>query len=363
MAARQFVPNLRALENLFYSLAMSRPDPIRIALMGAGRMGSLHARNARDNPRIDLAWIIDPKPEPAARISAETGARAATLEAVLADEKVAGIIIASSTDAHLGDSLICLEAGKAVFCEKPLSLSSKELEAALPRLTSAALPPLFVAFNRRFDPHLAALKRRIDEGAIGRLESLHLVNHDPAPPDPAFIPRSAGLLRDFTTHDFDTASWLLDEPIVDVFAMASTLIDPQIAELGDVDTAKLILRTAHGMLCTISNSRRSGYGYDQRSQAFGSEGSIAVENVRETALISWREVGAALAPFPFGFADRYADAYRGELDHFIDVIESKASPRTGFRESLAAIRLADAAAKSLETGSVVSLASADASHA
>ena len=328
---------------------------IKIAQLGAGRMGSLHGRNAAANPRFDLAWIVDPLEGAAARLAADTGAAPATLEEVLADPEVKGVIVASSTDAHLADTLTCLRRGKAVFCEKPLSLSAGELEAAETELCDPALPPLLVAFNRRFDPHIGALAAGIAEGRIGRLESLHIVNHDPATPSLDFIPRSGGLFRDFTIHDFDLVAWLMQEAVVEVFAFASCLIDPRIAELGDTDTAKTVLRGADGALCVISNSRRSGYGYDQRLEAFGSKGALRIENLRDDALVQWRETGPLEAPFPYAFPDRYGDAYRAELEHFADVIEGKAKARAGFAESLGAIRLANAAQLSVQSGAPVHL--------
>lgn len=328
---------------------------IRIAQLGAGRMGALHARNAAVNPRLDLAWIVDPRRDSAQRLATETSAEIADLDEVLADPDVRGVIIASSTDTHLAHTLMCLKAGKAVFCEKPLSLSTAELEASEAALRDPALPPLLVAFNRRFDPHIGALAANLAGGRIGRLESLHIVNHDPATPTLDFIPRSGGLFRDFTIHDFDLATWLMEAPIVEVFAFSSCLIDPAIAGLGDTDTAKTILRAESGALCVISNSRRSGYGYDQRLEAFGSQGALRIENLREDALSRWGADGPRESPFPFGFPERYAAAYRAELDHFADVIEGKAQPRTGFAASLSAIRLADAAQLSASSGAPVRL--------
>ena len=236
---------------------------IKVAQLGAGRMGAIHARNAAANPRLDLVALVDPRPEVAGPLAQALGARLASFDAVLADPDIKGIIVASSTDAHLDNALDALRAGKVVFCEKPLDLDLARLLAASGELEKAE-GKLFVAFNRRFDPHYQALKARIDSGAIGQLESLHIVNHDPATPPPAFIPTSGGLFKDFTIHDFDLAPWLMGERPVQVFAWASCLIDPEIGRLGDVDTAKVVLTTASGRLCMISNSRRSGYGYDQR---------------------------------------------------------------------------------------------------
>jgi myo-inositol 2-dehydrogenase/D-chiro-inositol 1-dehydrogenase len=328
---------------------------IKIALLGAGRMGALHGRNAAASPRFDLAWIIDPAEALAGKLAAETGAQVTSLEAALADPEVKAVIVASSTDAHLENTRQCLAAGKAVFCEKPLSLFADELEAVAAELTDPAQPPLLVAFNRRFDPHIGALASSLAAGEVGRLESLHIVNHDPATPSLDFIPRSGGLFRDFTIHDFDLAAWLMGQEIVEVFAVTACLIDPKIAELGDVDTAKTILTGADGALCVISNSRRSGYGYDQRLEAFGAKGALRIENLRVDALTRWTEAGPRDSAFPYAFPDRYGDAYRAELDHFADVIEGKASSRAGFAESLGAIRLANAAQLSVEAGAPVRL--------
>ena len=336
---------------------------IRTVLFGAGRMGALHARNAFANPRFDLAYVVDPNEAAATRLAQTVGAKSGNLDTVLDDGTVEAAIIASSTDAHLDDALTCLEAGKAVFCEKPLSLSAEALERSAARLSDPALPPLLVGFNRRFDPHLSALQRRLAAGEIGALESLHIVNHDPAAPSLDFIPRSGGLFRDFTIHDFDMADWLLGLPIVEVFAFASCVVDPAIAGLGDVDTAKTLLRTSRGSLCMISNSRRTGYGYDQRVEAFGAGGALRVGNVRSDVVERWDSGGPTEAPFPYGFADRYAEAYRLELDHFADTIQRGVTPRTGFGASLRAIRLADAAARSAAEGRPIPLEPGETAHA
>jgi myo-inositol 2-dehydrogenase/D-chiro-inositol 1-dehydrogenase len=250
-------------------------------------------------------------------------------------------------------------AGKAVFCEKPLSLDADTLAAALPELEAPSLP-VFVAFNRRFDPHLRTLKKHVADGSVGIPESLHIINHDPALPNLAFVPNSGGLFKDFTIHDFDTAAWLLDEPFVELFAEGACLIDPAIAELDDIDTAKLVLRSKSGALCLISNSRRTGYGYDQRVELFGSKGAVQVDNVSSAQVRRLDADGARDEPFPYSFAERYADGYRAELDHFADVLAGLASPATGPRDSLRALRLADAAERSMKARAPVFLAAGDA---
>jgi len=327
---------------------------IKVAQLGAGRMGAVHARNAAANPRLNLVALVDPRPDVAGPLAAELGAQLKSFDEVLADPEIKGVIVASSTDAHLDNTLSALRAGKKVFCEKPLDLHLATLLAAKGELEKAE-DSLFVAFNRRFDPHYRALKARIDGGDIGALESLHIVNHDPATPPPAFIPTSGGLFKDFTIHDFDLAPWLMGERPVEVFAWASCLIDPQIGELGDVDTAKVLLTTATGRLCMISNSRRTGYGYDQRIEAFGSKGAARVDNVTNTAVSVWGESGAKADKFPYAFIDRYAGAYAAEMDHFADVLAGKTKPEAGLAASISSLELAEAAARSAATGAPVRL--------
>ena len=327
----------------------------KIALLGAGRMGAVHGRNAAANPRLDLAYLIDPRTEAAGLLSRELGCAEASFADALADPGLAGVIIASSTDTHLELALACLAAGKAVFCEKPLDLDLTRLREHAAAF-SAARAPLFVAFNRRFDRQFQTLKARIASGAIGRLETLNITSHDPAAPPPAFIPTSGGLFRDFTIHDFDMARWLLGEEPAELFAWASCLTDPAIAAAGDVDSARIVLKTGSGRLCVISNTRRSGYGYDQRAEAYGSKGMALAANPRTTTLETWTEAGAMAAPIYAGFQARYASAYRSEMDHFADVVTGAAEPVTGYEDSVRALALSEAANRSLQTGSPVVLA-------
>jgi myo-inositol 2-dehydrogenase/D-chiro-inositol 1-dehydrogenase len=317
-------------------------------------MGGLHARNVAASPRFTLAAVADHNEELARELANELGAPVRTYTDVLADPGIEAVLVASSTSSHLENVLLAVGAGKAVFCEKPLSLDADTLADALPEIEGSARP-VFVAFNRRFDPHLRDLKHQLQEGAIGALETLHIVNHDPATPRPDFIPRSGGLFKDFTIHDFDTARWLVGEEFIELYAAGACLIDPEIGSLGDIDTAKLILRSVSGKLCLISNSRRTGYGYDQRVELFGSAGALRVDNVHETSVARLNEAGTSETSFPYSFAERYAEAYRNELDHFADVLDGNASPSTGPRDSLRALRLADAADHSFRSGAPVKL--------
>ncbi|HEY5070931.1 MAG TPA: inositol 2-dehydrogenase [Caulobacteraceae bacterium] len=320
---------------------------IEVALVGAGRIGAVHGQNAAAHRDLRLAAIDDPDGAAGAALAAQTGARLASLDEILADPGIAGVIIASPTAEHLAQATACIAAGKAVLLEKPLDLDLNRAQAAAGALSGRRL---LVGFNRRFDPHFAALKAHLDSGAIGSLETLHIISHDPAPPGAAYSRSSGGLFKDMAIHDFDIARWLLGEEPVSVVAAASRLVDPDSTDDLDGDTAKVVLATASGRLAVISNSRRSGYGYDQRVEAFGAKGRAGVGNVGATETDLWTEAGRTASRLKHFFLDRYADAYRRELDHFADILAGRAAPAVSYADGLAALALAEAAALSARTG-------------
>lgn len=323
----------------------------KLALLGAGRIGRIHAANAVAHPDLVLACIVDPVADAAQALARETGAAVADLDQALADPEIAGVIVASSTDAHLDHCRRAAAAGKAIFCEKPIDLDLERARAASGDLANARL---FLGFNRRFDPNFQSLKVRLDSGAVGKLETLHIISHDPAPPPVSYIKVSGGLFKDMAIHDFDMARWLLGEEPSEVFAAGECLVDPAIGEAGDIDTAKTLLRMPSGRICMISNSRRSGYGYDQRIEAFGSGGMVRAGNVTESTVQVWGENGAAADRFQNFFLDRYRDAYRLEMEHFAAMLGG-AAPSVGYADGVAALALAEAAAESLRAGRPVRL--------
>jgi myo-inositol 2-dehydrogenase/D-chiro-inositol 1-dehydrogenase len=325
-----------------------------IALFGTGRIGRIHARNVMAHPALRLKYLVDPAPE-TAELARQTGSARAEADQVLADPGIAGVIIASPTHLHLEQCLQAVAAGKAVFCEKPIDLDLQKARAARTRLTAPDVR-LLLGFNRRFDPNFSALESRLQHGTVGTLESLQITSHDPAPPPLAYVRTSGGLFKDMAIHDFDMARWLLDEEPVEVFASASCLVDPAIGAAGDVDTAKTILKTASGRLCVISNSRRSGYGYDQRIEAFGSRGLARADNILESSVSVWTDAGMASDALQNFFLDRYAEAYRRELAHFADILAGKARPAVGYEDAVAALGLAEAAGNSARSGLVVRVA-------
>jgi myo-inositol 2-dehydrogenase/D-chiro-inositol 1-dehydrogenase len=321
----------------------------QIALIGAGRIGRIHAANVAAHPDLRLSHVVDPSAEAAQAVSAGTGAQAAALDAVLADPGVDGVIIASSTDTHLDYCLRAEAAGKAIFCEKPIDLDLARARAAADALKGARL---LLGFNRRFDPNFQALKARLTEGVVGALETLQITSNDPAPPPVAYVKVSGGLFKDMAIHDFDMARWLLAEEPTEVFAWGSCLVDPAIGAAGDIDTARTVLKTATGRLCVIANSRRSGFGYDQRIEAYGSAGMVRADNILESSVRTWTEEGARADRFQNFFLDRYREAYRREMAHFAEILNG-AVPRVGYADGVAALALAEAAARSLQSGQPV----------
>jgi myo-inositol 2-dehydrogenase/D-chiro-inositol 1-dehydrogenase len=327
----------------------------KVAQFGAGRIGAIHARNVAAHPDLALAFIVDPATDAARALAAATGAKVATTEEVYSDPSIDAVVIASSTNTHLDHCLAAARSGKAVWCEKPLDLDLDRLESHLAELEPVA-DRLLLGFQRRFDPTFRTLRARLRAGEIGAIETLHITSHDPAPPPVSYIKLSGGIFKDMTIHDFDMARWLLEEPVACVFASASNLIDPAIGEAGDFDMAKVILRTTSGRLAVISNTRRSGYGYDQRVEAYGPLGRLAANNMRETEVEAWTGQGAASDRFENFFLTRYAKAYAAEADHFAEVLAGRQSPVASVADGLGALRLAVAAQESASTGLPVQLA-------
>ena len=327
---------------------------ISICLFGAGRIGSIHAENITRHPGARLRAIVDVDRAAAERLASRYGAAVGTQASVLADPAIDAVVIASSTNTHADLIEAAARAGKAVFCEKPLDLDRRRAEASLAVVAECGAP-LMLGFNRRFDPHFARLERQLRDGRIGRIELLSITSRDPSPPPLAYVRVSGGLFRDMMIHDFDMARWLLGEEPVEIFAAASVLVDPAIGAAGDVDTALVTLRTGSGALCQISNSRRAVYGYDQRIEILGSNGALKADNVPlSTVAFAGAEgiISDKLLPF---FLERYAEAYRLELDHFVDALARGAPPLPGGVDGVKALALADAALQSLETRRAIAL--------
>src|SRR6516165_3364046 len=327
---------------------------ISFCQFGAGRIGAIHASNVAAHPEARLNTIVDTDRAAAQRLAERYGAVLCDQAEALADPAIDAVLIASSTDTHADLVEAAARAGKAIFCEKPLDLDRRRA-AACAAVAEQCRVPLMIAFNRRFDPNFARLEREIRAGRIGRPEILRITSYDPAPPPIEFVRRSGGMFRDMMIHDLDMACWLLDEEPAGLFAAASVMVDPAIGEAGDVDTAVVTLRMKSGALCQIANTRRAIYGYDQRIEVLGSKGGLQAENVVEsTVVFSGAEGVVSDKPLPF-FLQRYAEAYRRELDHFITAVSSGVAPLVGAKEGIRAVALADAAMESARTGRAVKL--------
>ncbi len=330
---------------------------IKIALFGCGRIGRLHAANIAHNPNAELAWVYDvyqPSADEAAQLHGCPVAQ--SVDDILNDRAVDAVLIATSTDTHAGLIEASAKAGKAILCEKPIDLSlDRVLQCA--KTIAPYNVPIQIGFNRRFDPSHRAAKQALDNGQIGDLHQVILTSRDPQMAPKSYLATSGGLLRDMTIHDFDLARFMLGEEPVEVFAQASALVNPAVcAEVDDVDSAMIQMKTASGKLCHINNSRQAVYGYDQRVELFGSTGMLISDNQRSHELKQFAADQAGKSePFQFFFLERYAKAFVAELDAFIKAVADKTPPQVGFDDGAKALALAEAAYRSLATGTAVSV--------
>ena len=323
----------------------------KFGILGAGRIGKVHAATIANSSTARVAYVADAMPEAAASLAQTVGAEVRSVDEVIASD-VDAILIATPTDTHADLIEQAARAGKAILCEKPVSMSVERIEACLPVVEQAGVP-LMIGFNRRFDPNFASLQQRVSRGEIGDVEIVTITSRDPAPPPVSYIERSGGLYRDMMIHDFDMARFLLGEEPVSVSAHASVLVDKKIGEAGDYDSVSVILETASGRQALISNSRRATYGYDQRIEVHGSKGMVAAENQRPVSIEVASEKGYTRPPLHDFFMTRYIEAYANEIAAFIAALgdQKKASPSGA--DGLAALKLADAALKSARTGKAV----------
>lgn len=328
---------------------------LKIAIIGAGRIGHVHARTIAAHPAAQLKLVCDPFGDAAEKLASQFGARSCKeADEVFADPEVDAVVIGSPTPLHIPHLLAAAKAGKAVLCEKPIALDIKDVEAARSELDAITTPVMF-GFNRRFDPSFSAVRQAVNDGKIGELEQLTIISRDPAAPPVEYVKVSGGIFRDMTIHDFDTARFFLGD-ITEVYAAGQNL-DPAIKETGDFDAAVVTLKASSGAVATIINNRHCSSGYDQRLEASGRDGTLFAENIRSTTVrLSNAEVTDAQVPYLDFFLERYADAYRLELSAFIEAVEAGTPTPTTIDDAVQALRLAEAATESARTGKPVSVA-------
>ena len=329
---------------------------VNFALLGAGRIGRVHAKAVSTNPDARLVAVADAFPESAQSIAVQYGTEVRTIDEIEVASDIHAVIICTPTDTHADLIERFARAGKAIFCEKPVDLDAARVKACI-NVVKQTQAKLMVGFNRRFDPHFMAVKQAIDDGRIGKVEMITITSRDPGPPPLDYISRSGGIFRDMTIHDFDMARFLLaGEKIVSVSAHAAVLVDPAIGAAGDYDSVTVILETVGGCQAVISNSRRATYGYDQRIEVHGSNGSASAENQRPISIEVATADGYTRPPLHDFFMTRYTQAYANEIAGFIAAIENGARISPNGEDGLLALELADAALESVRTGRRVILA-------
>ena len=327
---------------------------LRIGLLGCGRIGQVHARSIKALDGAQVVAVADAVPATAQALAETSGAEVRDVGAILTAADVDAVIIGTPTDSHFEQIMGAAKGGKAIFCEKPVDMSVDNIRTCMEAVSAAGVP-FMTGFNRRFDPNFAALRARIRAGDIGAVELVIITSRDPSPPPVSYIERSGGLFRDMMIHDFDMARFLMGEEFIRLHAVGSALVDAAIGAAGDVDTAAVILTTASGRICQISNSRRATYGYDQRIEVHGQRGMLRAENQLESTVEIATEAGFRRDPAQHFFLERYEAAYLAEMRAFIGAASGGAGADPGIADGLQAQILADAATVSRETGQPVDL--------
>ena len=325
---------------------------MRFALFGAGRAGTIHARNIAAHPRAELAYIFDVDQAAAQRLTDARGGKVPRgAQQIWEADDVDAVLIASSTDTHVDLLRQAMQAGKPTYCEKPIDLDIEKVRNFVDEV-SVSDPPVFIGFRRRFQPEFRSIHRQVLDGAIGQIESIRIIARDFALAPLAFLQRSGGLLRDKMIHYFDLAPWLAAERPTELYATGSCLIDPVVGQMGDVDTAVAVLRFPSGALCTIENGRRAAYGFDDRVEVFGSEGMLQGGSAPADNLARFTATGITQSCFPDYYGE---ESFAYALDAFITALERGAVVSPSLQDGYQAQLLAEAALESMRTNRPVKL--------
>jgi myo-inositol 2-dehydrogenase/D-chiro-inositol 1-dehydrogenase len=330
-------------------------DPVRVALIGAGRIGTSHAQIlARRVTGAALVAVSDPRPEAAHALATELGVRAETDPAALfADPGVEAVAITAASTAHADLIVAAAGAGKAIFCEKPMSMTLADADRVLAAVGSAGVP-LQIGFNRRFDRGFAAARQVIDDGGIGTPQLMRSLTRDPGLANPAGVPPWTVFLQTLI-HDFDTLLWLNPgaQP-VQVFALADALVAPDFKAAGLLDTAVVLIRFDNGAIATAEASFSATYGYDVRAEIFGSGGMVSAGDTARTSMVHHDGSGRR-AETARGDVDLFIDAYTAEFEEFVSAVRDKRDPAVTGHDARRALTIALAAIESMQTGGPVDL--------
>jgi len=323
---------------------------IRMVVLGVGRIGSMHAEYLQR--RVDGAEVVgvfDVFEETAQRVGADLGVPvAATLDDALAMEADA-VAICTSTDTHVDCMVAAAAAGRAIFCEKPVSLDLAEVDRGLAAVAAAGVP-LQIGFNRRFDPSHKAVADAVHSGFLGDVHLVRITSRDPAPPPISYIEVSGGLFNDMTIHDFDMARYVTGSEVETVYAVGAVRVDPAIGEAGDIDTAVVVLTHESGAITTIDNSRQAVYGYDQRVEAFGRDGIAQSDNFHANQAVLGNAQGIGRPPLQHFFLERYTASYLDQWSAFVAAIDAGDAPSVGGADGRAPLVIGLAAKKSMHEG-------------
>ena len=322
-------------------------------VLGAGRIGALHARHlAGAVDGAHLVAVMDALQGAAARAAFNNAYATDDAEEIFGDPNIQAVLIASPTPQHAEQIVAAAAAGKAIFCEKPVALDGRESARALSAVENAGVP-FQIGFNRRFDPAYAELARAVHAGELGRVEMFRSQSSDPAPSPEAYIAASGGFYRDSVIHDLDMARFVAGS-ITRVSALGRVLVEPLYEKYGDVDTSIVTLEFESGAIGVLQNTRRTVYGYDLRAEVHGALGKLVAEDERATKL--WRYTKAGVqGDFYYFFLERFRDAYRLELQAFVDAVRAERAPSPNAEDATEALRAADAATQSLKEGRPVTL--------
>ena len=327
---------------------------IKFAILGMGRIGKVHADTIQANSNAELAAIHDPINNEINRLQKRYSCQQMSLDDITNNDQIKGILICTPTDTHVDLIKRFLYTKKAVFCEKPLDLNLRKVKK-LVQLVSESKSQVMLGFNRRFDPHFAKLKAHLTKKEIGVIEQITITSRDPNPPTIEYIKQSGGIFKDMAIHDLDMAVFLADEKIHSITALGSNFVSKKIEQAGDYDTATILMRTISGKQISIINSRRATYGYDQRVEVHGSKGSLKVNNPTLSEIELAKEAGTTKDRLHHFFMTRYIDAYKNQIDYFVDCIKKRSITKPDSYDGYYALYLAENALKSAKTGRTVYL--------
>lgn len=325
---------------------------LNIGIIGAGRIGkvhlesiSYHVKNATVKAMAD-PFMNDETEKLIRSYGVETVTR--DYKDILNDKDIDAVLVCSSTDTHAAISIEAINAGKHVFCEKPVDHSIEKIQAVADALKEHPNIKFQVGFNRRFDHNFAAIRKAYDDGKIGEAHILKITSRDPEPPNPAYIKVSGGIFLDMTIHDFDMACFLTDSDVEELYVNSAVLVDPAIGEQGDVDTAIITMKMANGALAVIDNSRKAAYGYDQRAELFGSKGMVATSNDTVSSAVISNADGVTGEKPLFFFLERYMESFSEEMRQFTEAVINDTEVPVGIHAGLQSVKIGLAARKSVE---------------